>query len=487
VSSPAPAHLWVPPGVRGNYGAEVADVADLIGRPLDESQQVAVDAMTSFGAVGRWLALEALIKEPRQNGKTGGIITPIVFADLLLWPPDRIAWSAHLFKTCREAFEDHKALIDGTPELRRRVKKIAEANGEESIQFTDGNRIDYLARSKGGGRGLGGKRVVIDEALFFTPEQAGALLPILAAREDPQITYGSSGCKVESAQLRRLTRRGRSMSDPSLILVEFCAPGSFDDPGCQLGADCNHMLGTPGCVLDDEGYWRAANPAMASGRIGLEFMRAMRATLPPLEFAREFLGWDESGPEDGAQHPLPETGWRATEVGASPVTRPMPMFFVTVGVDGSACIAVAADALADGRPHVELADRRPGSDWLADRLAELAARWPDALFGAGKAGPVAGMVEEGLPVEVELLAVAEMAQACRHHERRTKERSYTHTKDPDVQMSFAGAVSKASGDGLWLWDWRSSSHLAPIAAQTGALWMLETHRDDAYDPLDSVL
>lgn len=474
-----PAHLWVPPGARGTYGDVVADVAERMRRTLDPSQRLAVNALTSHGPHGRWLALEGCVKEPRQNGKTGGIVTPIVMTDLFVFDADRIAWTAHLFKTCREAFADHKLLIDGVDEFRRRVKKITEANGEESIELVTGARIDYLARSKGGGRGLGGKRVVIDEALFFAADQAGALLPILAAREDPQITYASSACKVESGQLRTLTKRGRSGSDPSLIFVEFCAPGGYTDPGCRLGTNCTHALGIPGCVLDDPDYWRAANPAMAYNRIDLEFMRAMRRTLTPLEFAREFLGWDEAGPDgDGPKHPLDPDGWGDTAVQASPDRRPPVAFFITITPTHEAVIAVAADRPAgdpDGRPHVELADRIPASG-LAGRLKELAKTWQGARFGGGKAGPVAGMAEAGLPVDVELLAPAEMAQACRHHEQLTEARGYTHRADPDVDVSFATAVSKAAGDGLWLWDWRESINLAPVAAMTGALWLLEKHR-----------
>lgn len=475
------AHLYIPDGARGNYGDEVADVADMIGRPLDPSQRLAVDALTSYGAGGRWLALEGLIKEPRQNGKTGGIITPIVLADLFLWPADRIAWSAHLFKTCREAFADHKLLIDGVPEFRRRVKKITEANGEESIELVTGARLDYLARSKGGGRGLGGKRTVIDEALFFTGEQAGALLPILAAREDPQITYGSSGCKVESSALRALTRRGRGGGDPSIILVEFKAPGGWDTPGCDLGTNCTHVIGSRGCALDDPARWLAANPAMRFNRITIEFMLAMRRTLTPLEFGREFLGWDEDGPEDGVRHPITVAGWAETE-GPPAAAMDRPRFFVTVGVQGDACIAVA---YGGDRPHVELADHRTGAAWLPERLRELDERWPGALFGAGAAGPVKGMAEAGLPVAVEFVTAVDMAQACRHHEALHRERRYTHARDGQLDASLAGAVAKPVGDGLWKWDWKTSTHLAPIAAITGALWLHETHRD--YDPLDSVI
>jgi hypothetical protein len=476
-----PAHLWVPPGARGNYGDEVADVAELMGRPLDPSQRIAVDAMTSHGPRGRWLALEALIKEPRQNGKTGGVITPIVLTDLFLWPPDRIAWSAHLFKTCREAFADHKLLIDGVPEFRRRVKKITEANGEESIELIDGARIDYLARSKGGGRGLGGKRVVIDEALFFTVEQAGALLPILAAREDPQITYGSSGCKEESTQLRRLTRRGRSGGDPSLILVEFCAPGSFDEPGCDRGEDCTHALGVPGCVLDDPAYWRTANPAMVFDRITIEFLQAMRRTLSPIEFAREFLGWDQGGSEDAEPPITAEALARCVDPDSAPDGS--VVFCLDVEVDRGAGAVAVAGRRSDGLPHAAVTDYRPGTSWMVDRAIDLKGRHRGARFVVNDAGPAGSLLADlqkaGLRV-VPMNAGA-MARAC------GSLYDMTTAKEPDwrypgpnpafddrdlLAEALAGATWRHLGDAK-AWDRRhSTSSISPLVAVTGALWGL---------------
>ena len=463
--------VWVPPGARGSYVDEVADLAATYGRPLDYSQRLAVEAMSSYGAGGNWLTLEALIKGPRQSvGKTGGIITALVFADLFLWDADAIAWTAHWFPTTRKSFEDHKRLIEGCGELSRRVKKIHEANGHEQIELMTGAQLDYLARSKGGGRGMSGKAVVIDEALFFESAAAAALLPTLTTRPNPRVLYASSGCKVESSLLRKLTRRGRAGNDPSLIMVEHKARGEWRDPGCRLGEDCMHILGTEGCQLDNRERWIEANPM---GRVDIEFLASMRRTLDPVEFGREFLGWDEPGADDVA-HLINLDDWAAL-ASASPEQQVRPSFWVSIGPDGQAVIAVAHNRIAgeDRRPHVELVDRIPVVR-LPERLKTLGERWEGAWFATNAGGPVAGMVKANmLPVSVQLVASAEIAQACRYLERLVKDRAFTHSKDPDVDSSFMGAVSKPAGDGMWTWDWRKSVNLAPVAAVTGALWMLE--------------
>jgi hypothetical protein len=76
-----PAHLWIPPRL-GSYGDEAVDLARLAGRELDAEQEVAVDAMLSYGPGGRWAAFESAIIEARQNGKTGGVLLPVVLFDL---------------------------------------------------------------------------------------------------------------------------------------------------------------------------------------------------------------------------------------------------------------------------------------------------------------------------------------------------------------------------------------------------------------------
>lgn len=477
-----PAHLWVPPR-RGTYLDEVRDVASLIQRPLDAEQEIAVDALASYGPGGRWLTLETGVKLPRQNGKTAGIVTPIVLTDLFVWGADRIAWTAHLFKTAREAFEDHVRLIQSTPEFDRRVARIRYANGEEGIELVGGARLDYLARSKGGGRGLGGKRVVVDEALFFPADTAGALLPILAARDNPQINYLSSGCKAESDQLRALTKRGRAGGDPSLIWVEWCAPGSFAKPGCADGR-CQHAQRTPGCVLDDPELLALANPAVRAGRISPGFLDAMRRTLPPIEFAREFLGWDEEAGAAGS--PITAEGWAARVDEQSRIADGTPRWLaVDTTPERSASAIGGAGRRADGDWHLALVDHRPGTAWVVGRVLEILGRHTVAAVVIDRASPAAGFVPDleqaGLQVRSEkhpdgrlvLIGATEMGQACGKAQDALVGREPTawHRGEAVVTAAVEGAARRDIGDGGWaLARKRSDVDICPLVVEVLALF-----------------
>ena len=51
--------------------------------------------------------------------------------------------------------------------------------------------------------------------------------------------------------------------------------------------------------------------------------------------------------------------------------------------------------------------------------------------------------------------------------------------------SLKGAETRDLEGGGWVWDWdKSTADLAPMAAVTGALWLLETQ--PSYDPLESI-
>lgn len=462
-----PAHLWVPDR-RGSYGDEAADLTAMAGRELDPEQRLAVDAMLSYGPGGRWLALESGVVEARQNGKTGGVLLPVTLFDLFLMPPDRIVWTAHLFRTARDAFMDFVGLIEGCAELSRRVKRVVYANGEEAIELHSGAKLEFLARSKGGGRGLGGKRVVMDEALFLAADSMGALMPTLSARPDPQINYGSSAGLGHSDHLRTLRDRGRRGGDPSLIWVEWCAPGGWDDPPCAAGRECTHVLGSDGCALDDESLWQLANHSLGR-RISVEYVRAERRALPPSEFGRERLGWFDL-PET-EEKPIDPAAFAAVMVEHLERPESVPTFFLDASPGmRSAAIGIAG---SDDAGLILDEERDVGTDWLVPRAAELKERYPDAQWFYEQAGAVGALLpalaEAG--IEPEPFSAADMGRACGHLQTLVADKQVRIVADETLTVALAGAVKRDVGEGLWAWGRRkSTTDISPLVAITGAAW-----------------
>lgn len=469
-----PTWLWVPDHVASG-GQEASELAESAGLVLDPWQQTAINGILAEDNAGKSVAFESGVIVSRQNGK-GTILEALCLYWLFLEDVELILWSAHEFKTANEAFRRMRILLQGAPDLWPLVSRITTANGDEAIELTSGQRLKFVARSKSSGRGFTGDKIILDEAYDLSGDAIAALVPTLSTRPDPQIIYTSSAGGETSHVLRAVRDRGRAGGDPSLCWMEWCA----EPKAYQANGD-------PVYDLDDRAEWRRANPGVGAGRIPEDFIASERRAMSavPDVFRRERLGvWDEPGE---ILRPIRPGDWHATRVSVGmPPTD--PHFFIVIGVDGGAVVTGAFLPPDSGQPIVMIAHREPDTPGLADRLEYLSNKYKGAHFGAGKSGPVAGLVEaESLIIDVDLFPTAEMAQACRHHEALSKTRAYAHVADDLADLSFRGALSKPAGDGMWVWDWRKSSDLAHIAAYTGALWMFEKHRHEIYDVLDSVL
>lgn len=496
-----PAHLWVPER-RGSYGDEAIGLAELAGRTLDAEQKLAVDAMLSYGPGGQWVALEQAIIEARQNGKTAGVLETVTMFDLWLLPPDRIVWTAHLFKTARGAFTDFITAIETSSDLSRQVKKISYSHGEESIELMNGALLDFLARSMGGGVGLWGKRVVMDEAWYLEASAMGALMPTLSTRRAAQLTYGSSAGKLRSNHLRSVRDRGRGGGDPSLIYLEWGAPGGWgiapcalaDDcqhgetagcnyPSCKYGLDCAHLVGIEGCALDNEELWKRANHTLGR-RITYDYVRAERRTLSraPIEFGRERMGWWEDPPPD----PKNESGvdmvrWSELADTGAPVPTGSVALAIDVPPDRSST-SIAVSWGDDDRVMIMVTEL-PGTS-KAVALVEELCKDEDvvdvSLHAGGPAGSLVGALEtalEPLGIELRTVSTQEAAQATGAFldlitgpigpdKKPTGEKLLGHLDQAELNAALNAAKLRDSGDTAQLWNRKDLTNLAPLIAVT---------------------
>jgi phage terminase large subunit-like protein len=270
-------------------GRDAVDLAALAGLYLDPWQSYALDS--SLGEQDdKWAAFEVAVIVPRQNGK-GALLEARELAGLFLFGEKLIIHTAHEFKTAQEAFRRIRFLIESTPALDKRVKKIWASHGDEGIELKTGQRLRFLARSGGSGRGFSGDCVILDEAYALTGDHMAAILPTLSARPNPQVWYTSSAGLAASDLLRSIRDRGRPGGEPSLCYLEWCARTREDGT-----VNAENRVG-----------WVEANPAMGI-RISEEFVEKERRALPEREFTRERLGlWEES---EEAQ-PISPAEWQA--------------------------------------------------------------------------------------------------------------------------------------------------------------------------------
>lgn len=469
------------PDYASTSGHEFVELGATAGLFLDEWQADSLIDGLGERADGQWAAREVAAVVSRQNGK-GSIFEVRALGGLILSNEQLIVWTAHEVKTALEAFRRCQALFTNYDDLRRRVRRVSHQNGEEGIELITGQRLRFLARSKGSGRGFTADCLIWDEAYALTDDQVEAQMPVLSAVPNWQIWYGSSPPlnSVDGAVLMRIRRRALA-GDPQLAYF------GWEIPGVDL-SDLSSL------DLDDIGLAYATNPAMGI-RITEETVRAQRAAMSDTGYARERLG---VFPQDltAGFLVLPEADWQAAQ---DPLSRIDGAFALSVAVslDRSRATICAAGYRADGLAHVEVTanahviDARPGTAWVVPRIKEIVGRRRPCVLVIDAGGPAGSLIADidnaflspsgDKTFEVTRIGTADVARgygmffdAVSGEDREG--RILRHLGQPELTSSVAGAVTRSMGPGATTWDAKNALvDITPLVAATNALYGLAVY------------
>jgi len=488
--SPAPAHFWCPPYYK-TYGPEVTDLCAHAGFVPDAHQAFALDVIFGRRSDERSACFEVAIVVGRQNLKSG-LFKQACLGWLFLFDERLIIYSAHEFVNAMEIFRDMEELVTGSDFLRRRVHKIIRNHGEEAIETTTGARLLFKTRTKGGGRGLSGRKVILDEGFALRPMHMGALLPTLSAQPDPQVVYGSSAGMAESDVLRGIRDRGRAGGEPRLGYVEYCAPDAHRV--CKAGSSCSHALTAEGCGCDKPDNWIKANPAIG-GRITLDYVSAERRALPVGEFMRERMGWWDS-PAEGVS-PMVLSEWIDAGNPEAHITEsPIAMAFDIAPDSSFSSVAVCGWRRIGERriTACELVEHLPGTGWLLDRILGVASRRhpcvvvfdPSSQAGSLEAelrnrGFVHASTDDPKPPKLmpgqrlmQLATRLDYAQACGALVNAVRDGEFTHPDEAPLNRAVADGRAKPAAK-AWIWDSVPGGDITPIVAVTLARLGLLTY------------
>lgn len=485
-----------PPYIHSS-GDDACDLADVAGLHLDDWQRSILRHALAERPDGNWAATRVAVLVARQNGK-GAILEARCLAGLLLFGEEMILWSAHEYKTAMQMFRRVKKCIR---RLGKRVKdsddnlyavgnvlvKVINQNGEEGFERLDtGAKIQFIARSKGAGRGFTADVIIWDEAYALTDEQIDAQMPMQVARPNAQIWYTSSPPldALSGAVLFRVRRRALAGESGGLAYFDFGADGCLD----RL-SDID---------LDDRELWRSTNPAYACGRITEQSIQELRDDMSAAGFAREVLGIWPPDLSTGYQV-IPADDWTAAEDPTSQVLMPVALA-AAVSLDRSRAAIAACGRRADGKLHVEitseelpggvLLDNRAGVPWVVPRLVALAARHKPCAIVLDEFGPTGSLIpaieEAGLTVT--RIKTGDVGRAFGMFYDAVSgsdvgARNLRHLGQPELTAAVAGASKRSIGDAS-AWDRRSAGvDITPLVAATNALWGYATRpQEQAAEP-----
>lgn len=443
------------PEYADSLGDEAIDLAAMAGLWLDPWQQLAVYDICGVDHEDKWVALENGLLVARQNGK-GGIIEALELAGLFLWGERLIVHSAHEFKTAQEAFRRVKDLIDGCGDLSRKVKKIATSHGEEGVELMDGRRLRFLARSKSSGRGFTGDRMIFDESQELPSLAIRAMLPTLAARPNPSVLYTGTvpGVENDAEHWTKIRNRGRAGNDATLTWLEW-----------SIGEDALEDTD-----LDDIEGTLQANPAIGY-RLSLKFTAAERATMDDLGYAQERLSlW----PQSKTSSVIEKGEWGANVDPLSQMVGPIALG-VHVGPSGNLSSISAAGWRSDGLPHIEVVDRRPGTEWLVEGLVFLAKRWDVLGIALDGHSPSAGVVTDlqAAGLDIIKMSLEDMLQATLSLTAKVKSGGLRHIGQKHLTGAATTATKRKVGtQGGWLFSAPQNVDITPLVASLIALHIL---------------
>ncbi len=445
-----------PPAVAGSWGAEVAELSARCGVELDPWQRHVLDVGLAEGPDGLFAALEVALVVPRQNGKSA-VLAALAVAAPFIFDAQLVLFSAHEFKTTLEAYALASRMVQEGP-LKALHLKDRRSGAETGIEFRNGARIRFVARSRSSGRGFSADLVILDEAFSLQRAQLGALLPTLSSRPNPQVWLASSAPMHDSEALHRV--RARAVSD---------------SPGRLAYMEWSVEVGT---ALDDRAAWAQANPALGS-RLTERFIETELDAMPAREFERERLGIGDAPEGEVEAGPIDAEQWSEQVDRAAQHDGPL-VYGIDVKPDGTKASVGVAGARAGGGFLVEVIETRRGTRWVPQFLVEVVAR----NGGDGVAvdpGSAAGALIpdlEAAGLVVHKLGARQHAQACGALAARVPTGEMFHLGQPELDDAVAGARKRTLGrDGAWLWDRADAgAEIMPLVCVTlafGALLTLE--------------
>lgn len=408
---------------------------------------------------GRWAATRVGLSVPRQNGKTA-ILEARIMAGLLIFGEELIIHSAHEVKTALEAFHRIQDYFENFDDLRKRVRAITRARGSEEISLKTGQRLRFMARSTGAGRGFSADCIVLDEGQILSEATFAAILPTLSARPNPQVWI--TGTPPNETQDGSVFENVRSSG---------LQPGASGIYYAEWSADTETSL-------DDQAAWAQANPAMGI-RIRPDFVQGERESMSDDHFGRERLGqWDiERGqsviPMDtwallGTEAPLDENSELALSVDVNPErTR------TAVAIAGKRIDIDPHSKMPVERAHVEVIQYRDGVGWAVDYIAGVVGRRNIRAVVIDSVGPAASLIEPLLArgVLVTKTSTSQVGQACGQFYDASLEDGLRHLSQPQLNSALAAARKRQLRD-AWAWHRKDSTDISPLVAVTLAHWGL---------------
>ncbi len=496
--------IWTPPlrklTRKTTLGYAFCDFCEAIGVELLPWQKwLAIHSLEIVTENGGWRFRfrVVLILISRQNGKTYFEVLLNIF--FLYGLNSRLVLgTAQNLDTAVETFEDTVVQVENVPELKSLIKKINRGTGKREMLLDTGDRYKVIAATRKA-RGLSSDLIMMDELREQTTWDAwGAVSKTMMARP-AAILFGLSnagdGTSVVLRHLRGKAHAQLGNPDGDVNPSALLTPDEIDET-VDSGLGIFEWSAKPGCEINDREQWAQANPSLGYGFLTERALETAMSTDPADVFKTECLcQWVTST----ITPPFPVDSWDAGKDEKSSIAKDSPLWW---GVDISADRTHASIAVCgkrkDGAWHVELAEYRAGTGWLAKWFMNTAPNYPNMKVALqSKGAPIASMMDVLAAIDgVEIIECSgkDVAGWCgRLYDAVAASTGESdavpvyHISQPALDLAANIASTRPLGDGAWAWDRnKSMEDISPLIAVTmafGAATQIDTKQPKVYDSI----
>lgn len=322
----------------------------------------------------------------RQNGKT--TLSKIIASFFLNVLRVESVFGTSL--SMDKAEEVWEAVIDeqeNNPALSSEIQQIARRNGGKKLILTGQRTYKVGAPTRRAGRGDSNDLVMLDELREQRDWEAwSAAAASTSAKPNGMIICFSNAGDPDSVVLRQIRSQaiekiegtkandfGGTVDAESLGLFEWSAPEKAETGDMEALAQ--------------------ANPALGYGKLTERALLSNRETFPETKFRAECMCQQV---ETILPEPFPDGGWTGGQDEASEIAENSELYFgIDMSQDRKWTVIAVCGLREDGNYHVEIVERRIGTEWSIDWFRKRVDRYGGMkLAFQGRGAPVSGLGEQ---------------------------------------------------------------------------------------------
>ncbi|MEU0397954.1 terminase [Streptomyces sp. NPDC006208] len=479
---------------RPSLGPKAWRVMEALGYPPMPWQKYVLDVALELDPdTGVFAHREVGLSVPRQQGKTQQILGLMVHR-MAAWQRQNVVYAAQTRGMARQRWEDEFLVTIEGSDLAGRIR-ARKSNGNEAIIWgRTRSKLGITANTEKAGHGPALDLGVIDEAFAHEDDRLEqAFSPAMLTRAMAQLWWASAGGTEKSVWLNKKRTSGRwlieemwrSGTAPSVAYFEWFAPDDMP--------------------RDDPATWRACLPALGY-TVTEDVIRSELEKMAgdPSAFDRAYLNRTRKAAPPSDPN-VPKAQWPGLVDAKSKHTAgPGLAFAIDVSKDRSSSSIAMASTRSDGRVHLEVVDRRPGTAWVVPAIVRLKRLWDPLVIAIPSSGaPAASLIDDVVaagitaPTDKErphrghlvVMRTNDVVEACGQMADAMNQGTARHRDQAPLTAAVNGARTRRMGDAWQLDRTNSLADVSPFVAVTLARWALLARGPgvvDDYDVLDSI-